>query len=37
MIGVQFDDMLQPQEGSPGARQNPLAMSEYAQQFAQAA
>ena len=34
MIGVQFDDMLQPQEGTAGdAPDNPLAMNQFAQQF----
>ena len=33
MIGVQFDDMLQPQDGAPGSQQNPLEMGQFAQQF----
>ena len=37
MVGVQFDDMLQPQEGAPGSRQNPLSMGQFTQQFAEAA
>ena len=37
MVGVQFDDMLQPQEGAPGSRQNPLSMGQFTQRFAEAA
>ena len=31
MIGVQFDDMLQPQEGAGGSQQNPMPMGQFAQ------
>ena len=31
MIGVQFDDMLQPQEGQTGSQQNPMPMGQFAQ------
>ena len=31
MIGVQFDDMLQPQEGAAGSQQNPMPLGQFAQ------
>ena len=31
LVGVQFDDMLQPQEGARGSQTNPMQMGEFAQ------
>ena len=37
LIGVQFDDMMEPTGGQPGSREQPLQFNQYAQRFAQAA